>query len=166
MLQLSASEKLTGQCPQCGWCPPPQNAFRPNIMNEYVNEKGITVVLSEADDRVETPSGVYLRKRDANGQLIKRVAPPGAVGGPLTQQPMQQPQLTYEQVQALQNQQVPQTQTIIPSRDIPAGLMKTPEEIAKTPKPTVTPVVLPTPTMSNAAAPAQTPNVAPVTNQP
>lgn len=140
MLQLASSEQLTGQCPNCGWCPPVQNAFRPNIMNEYVNAKGQTVILSETDDKIETANGVLLRKRDDGGIIIVRqkegVAP--------QQQQQQQPGVGLGQ-------------NVVPGRDIPPGMRKTEAEVKATPKEQLIPSTptLPTPAMSSPVAPPQ-----------
>lgn len=150
MQQIPQSQHLSGQCPNCGWTPPLQNAFRPNIMNEYLDKDGRMVILSETDDEVKSPAGLFIRNRDDNGRKIRRDIPATAVH-------QSQGQQTFAGVST---PSIAAPTSVLPSKDIPAGLMKTPEEVAATPKDKVTPapVVLPTPTMSNTAAPAQTAN--------
>jgi hypothetical protein len=112
-------------------------------MNEYFDTvKKQIVVLSESADRVESERGVFLRYRDDNGHIIKRT----------TSNPPPAPVISAAPVSA-------NTPTILAAREIPASMIKTPEEAAKTPKASVTPasVAEPIPTMSNPAAPAQTP---------
>lgn len=171
MQQIPQSQHLSGQCPNCGWTPPLQNAFRPNIMNEYIGPDGRMVVLSETDDEVKSTVGVFLRNRDDEGRKIRRaIATQQPNNPPFQQQQMQQTSVssaapaTAVQTSGFIKEVIPTPKaaptSVLPSKDIPAGLMKTPEEVAATPKDKVTPapVVLPTPIMSNTAAPAQTAN--------
>lgn len=118
----------------CGYVPPAQNSFKPNIMSRYVNDgTGEVIILNDNVERIEILNKGSYTREDRVGQKAKQPAstlppPPATV----------------------------MSQTLIPAKPIPASAIKTPAEIAATPKAAVTAAlpVLPVPATSGGVAPS------------
>lgn len=102
----------------CGYVPPAQNSFKPNIMTPYIHEKtGEVIVANDNVEKLDVPNkGIYIRE-----DLYKK---------PVVQQTQQKQQLPPPPATV--------AQTLIPARPIPATAIKTPEEVAATPKAAIT----------------------------
>lgn len=115
----------------CNYSAPAQNAFKPNVMNEYyiVSTKE-TVVLNDNEEVLTHPiKGEMIRKdvylaRAAGITVPKSTTPP--------------PPVTIKTPTP-----APAKPTLIPAKPIPMTAIKTPAEVAATPKSAViaTPVV-------------------------
>lgn len=106
----------------CNYSAPQQNSFKPNIMSEYyIPSTKETVVLNDNEERLIHPLkgdmirlDVYKAARDNKPAPVAPTTPP--------------PPVTIAKP----------VQAIIPERPIPTTMIKTPAEVAATPKSAVT----------------------------
>lgn len=127
----------------CGFIPPAQNAFKPNIMSEYLCLSTKEVfVLNDNEERITHPVkgdlvrlDVYRAARDKQPAPVAPTTPP--------------PPVTIAKP----------VQAVIPERPIPAAMIKTPAEVAATPKASVTATLAP-------EAPAPVASTIPTPQQP
>lgn len=112
----------------CGYVPPAQNSFKPNVMNRYIHDTTKEVViLNDNVEHIDIPNkgpytreDLYGRGKQSAPVLVSKLPPPPAT--------VMQPKVV-------------QAQTVIPAREIPAAMIKTPAEVAATPKAAVTATV-------------------------
>lgn len=114
----------------CGYIPPQQNAFKPNIMSEYIilSTKEI-VVFNENEERLTHPvKGDMVRLDVYNAARTNTTVPVSTTPPPPVTIAVPTP-----------------VQAVIPERPIPATMIKTPAEVAATPKASMTATAAPQP---------------------
>lgn len=144
---------MTGVCPMCQYTAPTQNSFKPNAMSEYyiLNTKETVIANDNAEELEHPTKGIMVRK----DVYLKREHEK-TVGHQTLQAPVPTPVKAQTPpppatIRTPAPTSVPQTKpTIVPARPIPASAIKTPAEVASTPKSAVTAApVVETPLVAN-----------------
>lgn len=135
---------MTGTCPMCNYSAPVQNSFKPNVMNEYyIPKTKEMVVLNDNEEELDHPTKGKMVRKDVHlkREHEAKTSPNKAATPPSTPVKTQTPPPPAT---------IAAKPALIPSRPIPASAIKTPDEIAATPKSaTVATPVVETPLVAN-----------------